>query len=142
MIAFGASKNFVSQTNWTPNVYNLIEWPKITFNAGNRFDGRWFTPVQAGETDALVHFGGQIWLQANAPVHGGNYVAKLHKNGVGFRAPIFCVGSFPNTGVITLNTHDIAKAGDRYEWLFYTTFANTLMDGDDAHTYFSGCVVG
>lgn len=138
MICFSANKNFSSQSSWTPNTYNQITWPSEEYDQGGRFDGRWWKPVNTGEADALVIFSGQIWLQAGAYISGGNYVAKLFKNGAGFRAPIFSVGSFADTGVIVLSAQDVAKAGDYYDWQFYTTYANTVIDGDPAHTWFSG----
>ncbi len=141
MIGFAAHKNYADQSGWTPNCYNLVTWPAISYNEGGRFDGRWFVPVHTGESNALVIFSGQIWLQAGAPPNNVSYVAKLFKNGVGLRAPIMSVGSFTDTGPISMSIQDRAAPGDSYDWQFYTAYANTVINGDPAHTWFSALVV-
>lgn len=137
MSGFRAHLADISQRGWPALQYRPIPWQAVGYNGGY-FDlatGIWTPP--AGE----VIFGGQVWISQLAWGEPKNFVAKIHKNGVGLIAGIGLEGTFPGSMVIPISGSDWASGKDAYQLQLYTT-SDAIVDGNPAHTWWSGSVVG
>lgn len=142
----------------TAGTYNSVILPSVTpnvgdvssgYNEGSRYNvatGKW-TPVQGEERAAIVSFAGQVWVTGAGGVAGGdNFVVRVVKNwsssgAATVGAAIASKGVFAGDWVIPVSMQDLASAGDEYEILVYTVFANRNIDGHPLHTFWSGAVV-
>lgn len=133
---------------------STLDWAATSspnsFDVGGRFAGGKWTPVAPGEPERLVTLSGQIWISyGGININGGvpNFVVKIIKNGYGCTngpcaqsvfAGIGTPGSWPQSFVIPFAGTDLAKPGDYYQVFLYTTNPAAWVDGNPAHTWFSG----
>jgi hypothetical protein len=89
-----------------------------------------------------------VWWTLNTGVPGGNYVAKVIKNGtIDIAAGI---GNWANLAdcaqAVIPTVFDLASGNDYYEVYAYSTSKNAAndvgLDGNPAHVWFSGASVG
>ena len=155
MIAFRAHRAGVSQSGFTPSIYNHVLLPDVTphqpsgaagYDFGGRFINSLWVPIADDEPCAMVHFDGQLWIPDGGAVASGcNFVARIIKNGwsawdyVG--AKVAAKGPFAGDWVIDLSMQDPAKPGDSYGVYLFTLSAGISIDGNPLHSWWSGHVV-
>jgi hypothetical protein len=147
MNAYARDTNSKSLLTWAPT--NSVG----AFDYGLRFNNGIWTPVKTGEQPRMVSFSGQIWISWNGNHRDGgynvpNFVAKIIKNGYAGCANGKCAqdviagigvpGTFPSSMVIPFAGTDLAQPGDTYQVFLYTTNPDAWVDGNKAHTWFSG----
>lgn len=147
--AFYADKARVDQTGFPSNVYHQVTFSTVRFDTCSCYNattGLW-TPV-AGPVIMSV----QVFI-ASGGVATGNptYVVKIIKNGIntvagddnGNVAGVGPVGATPSAPATKVTAVDIANGADTYGvWLYATGNPTTTLDGNPAHTYFSGIALG
>jgi hypothetical protein len=139
---FRAHKGSTSQGSLGAYLYNHVTWPQKKHDTHGYFNtatGKWTPP--AGQ----VQLSASVWVVWIGDDNGGypNYVLKLLKNGESAyenTATGICArGVFPNTAVCQIPAwNDVASGTDSYELILYTTSAGSFIDGNAAHTWFSG----
>jgi hypothetical protein len=144
--SFFSHKNNVSQTGANTGAYTKVTFSTLRYNVGSFFDtvnNRWTPPA------GMVLLGGMVWIQANSKAAPANSVAKIVKNGVIDIAA--CEGwapaGFADTAASSVPAvMDIASGTDFYELFMFGESKNALndltFDGNPAHTWFCGTVVG
>lgn len=143
--AFYAHKNGVDQTGMTHNAYTKVTFGTEKFDIGGLFDttnSRWTPPA------GLVQLNVSLWWSAHAQsTSSPSFVLKIIKNG---SADVFAgvgtaVSGYPGTAIAHVAGVDLATGTDYYEVFAFgisDTAANNLqIDGNMAHTHFSGHLI-
>lgn len=139
---FYAHKNSSNQTGLADSVYTKLTFGTEKFDLGGCFNttnSRWTPPA------GLVQLNAFVFIASGAKASGSSfYVAKIIKNGVTDVAagPGAANPGTPTTASTNVSAVDQANGTDYYEvFLFVITDTTVTVDGNLAHTHFSGHVV-
>ncbi|MGY3605657.1 MULTISPECIES: hypothetical protein [unclassified Bradyrhizobium] len=144
--AFYAHKNNVTQPLFD-GIYTKLTFTTARFNIGGYYDtvnSRWTPPA------GLVELSAAVWLNAGIDPAPTNVTAKIWKNGQATEVSAgvgWAPAGFAGTGGTFIpRTIDLANGTDYYElFIFVDNTANTnigVADGNPAHTWFCGNVIG
>jgi len=130
-----AHKNYIDQIGVPNAQFTAVTFGSTRVNVGNYFTSDSMWAPSAG----ITMLSGQILLSSGALTSGGNFTAKIVKNGTtDVCAGLGTYGSTPGSAAIPFSCVDMANTGDRYQVLLYaTTNGNGTVASHPALTWFS-----